>query len=120
MKNLVICEADIVKLKRLKKGTRQMVTCAGRLYRTDDEISIKDSESNDAMIIYDLDSTQPWYPYPKLVNPDMTRIYIDSAKIAGTKKHIWGTLNHNKTMDILTVVVVLGALLWGFLSAGGM
>ena len=104
----------------MKKGPRQMVTANSRLYRIDDQFMIKDELTDSCMIFYDIDSTQPYLPEARAVDPDITRALIDSAKLAGNKKQIWLNLSGSKMMEYLTVFIVAGALLYGFLVGGGL
>lgn len=109
-------EADRVRIFKLKKGVRQMVTINSRLYRIDDEFMLKDKRSGDAMIIYPIDSTQPLLPKAKLIDPDMTRAYIDYAKIGKNRKRIWESFDVKHFERILVPVLIVGGILWGFLS----
>lgn len=119
MKFLARVECDKVRLYALKKGPRQMVSAASRLYRLDDSIMCKDIRSGDAIAFYGIDSTQPWCPEPVLVDPDITKALIDSAKLAGSKKTIWGNLTPGHLSQYLTAVIIAGALIYGFLVGGG-
>lgn len=96
-----------------------MVTVAGRLYRCDDELFIKDKNSSDCIIIYPIDSTQPILCQKKLVNPDITRAYIDSAKLSGNKKNIWSNLTSGKSWQILVAVAIIGSIVYGFIIGTG-
>lgn len=109
-------EADRVRIFKLKKGVRQMVTINSRLYRIDDEFMLKDKRSGDAMIIYPIDSTQPLLPKARLIDPDMTRAYIDYAKIGKNRKRIWESFDVKHFERILIPVLIVGGILWGFLS----
>lgn len=109
-------EADRVRIFKLKKGVRQMVTINSRLYRIDDEFMLKDKRSGDAMIIYPIDSTQPLLPKARLIDPDMTRAYIDYAKIGKNRKRIWESFDVKHFERILVPVLIVGGILWGFLS----
>ena len=109
-------EADRVRIFKLKKGPRQMVTINSRLYRIDDDLMLKDKRTGDAMIIYRIDSTQPIQTKAKLVDPDMTRAYIDYAKIGRTRKKIWESFDVKHFERYLIPVVIVGGILWGFLS----
>lgn len=120
MKHLVRLECDRIKVFRLKKGPRQMVSVNSRLYRMDDKYMVKDLRTGDAMAFYDIDDTQPWMVKPTLVDPDETRALIDSAKLSGAKKSIWTNLQGGHLMEYLTAVVVIGALVYGFLVSGGL
>lgn len=119
MKALCRLECDCIRVFKLKKGPRQMVSASSRLYRIDDEYMVKDVRTGDCFCFYDIDSTQPYCTRPVLVDPDFTKALIDSAKLAGNKKSIWINLSGSKLMEYLTVVIVCGALLYGFLVGGG-
>lgn len=119
MKNLVRIECDCIRVFRLKKGNRQMVSVSSRLYRMDDRYMFKDARTDSCYIIYDIDETQPYQVKPEPLDPDMTRAFIDSAKLAGNKKSIWANLNPSRLWQYLTVAIVAGALLYGFLVNGG-
>lgn len=119
-KYLCRLECDRVKFYKMKKGPRPMVTLNSRLYRIDDCIMVKDRRSPMCMAVYPIDSSQPMLPEPFLVDPDMTRVYIDSARIAGTKKSLWADLQTGKITELLGAVIVIGVLLYTFLSGAGL
>lgn len=121
MKYVAIIEADRVKFYRLKKGQRrQMVSVAGRLYRSDDDLMLRDMRSDACMVIYRIDSSQPLMPNARLVDPDETRAYMDSAIRAGNRKKKWIQLDSSKAWEWLTIIIVLGALAYGFLGGAGL
>lgn len=120
MKYLCRLECDRITVYPLKKGPRQMVSVASRLYRMDDRYMTKDYRTGDAMVFYDIDSTQPYMANAELVDPDMTRALIDSAKLSGSKKSIWANLGGGHLMEYMTVIIIAGALLYGFLVGGGL
>lgn len=119
MKRFIRVEKDAIRCYRLKKGQRQMVTIAGRLYRCDDDLFLRDLNTTDCAIIYEIDSTQPIMHRARLVNPDMTRAYIDSAKLSGNKKNIWSSLTGAKTWQYLTVGAIIFAIVYGFIIGSG-
>lgn len=118
MKYLCRLEKDRIKFYRLKKGPRQMVSVAGRLYRTDDRLMVKDTQSSDCLSIYEIEQTQPTLPSPHYVDPDSTRVYIDSAKLAGTKTKVWASLDTSSILPILLFLIVGGTVLMNFLQEG--
>jgi len=118
-KYLCRIECDHIAIFKLKKGPRQMVSVSSRLYRMDDCYMTKDLVSDDAMMFYEIDDTQPIMVEPKIVDPDMTRALIDSAKLSGSKKSIWSNISGSHLMEYMTVIIVCGALLYGFLVSGG-
>lgn len=120
MKKLIRIEADVIRCNNLKKGSRQMVTVAGRLYRTDDSLMIADNQTSDCYVIYPIDDTQPMLPRAKLVDPDNTRVLIRSAKLGGNKKRIWLNLDSSKIVQYVAVVAIVGGVLYGIMMNGGL
>lgn len=119
MKWLIIIERDVITMRRMKSGPRPMVGAAGRLYRVDDGMMLGDIRSSDAIAIYPIDSTQPMTAAGEYVDPDMTKILIDSAKIAGKKKSLWTNLDDviGTLTKVLIAVVICGAMI---MTIGGM
>lgn len=97
-----------------------MVSVASRLYRIEDELMTVDRYTSTAIMIYDIDSTQPYMANPIVIDPDRTRVLIDSAKLSGTKKSIWTSLDGNKLMSGLIGVVIVGIILYSILTGGGL
>ena len=62
-KHLIRVECDTIRVFKVKKGPRQMVSVGSRLYRMDDDLMVKDTKTSDCAAIYDVDSTQPYLPY---------------------------------------------------------
>lgn len=118
MKKLLRIEADQLTVKNLKRKPYQMISIFGRLYRTDDELMIKDCLSSDCYIIYDINDTQPYLPAAKLIDPNLTRAFIDSAKMCGNKKKLWGNLDGGNLWKIFVAVAIVGSLIYGFLVGG--
>lgn len=120
MKFLAEIEVNRVKFTKLKKRTWQMVsTRAGKLYRVDDFITVKDSGGDDAIVLYPDGGVEPLDCRGTFINPDDTRALIHSSKISNTSKDIWTTINRIDITQILTFVVVGGAMLWWVLSQLG-
>jgi len=119
MKKLIRVESDVIRCNNLKKGQRQMVSIAGRLYRIDDDLMIADNQTSDCIVVYGLDDTQPMLPKKKLVNPDMTRVFIRSAKISGNKRKVWLQLDTTNFVKWISIIAIVGGTLYGFLSFGG-
>lgn len=120
MKYLVRKECDRIKFYRIKKGPRQMVSVGGRLYRIEDSVMSKDILTDNAIIAYDIDDTQPWGAIPVMIDPDMTKVLIDSAKLSGTKKSTWANLDGSKLMNTLIGIIVIGIIGYCILSGGGL
>ena len=111
----MIAETDEISVTKLRKGSRPMVSKKGRLYRADDRLFIRDRESSDAYLIYNIDQTQPILPREEFLDTNITRAYIDSSKIAGNKKTSWMNLDSGKLWKYLTVIAVVGSLIYGFM-----
>lgn len=77
---LALIESDKITFRRIKPGNRPVLKVGPRIYRADESIYINDKESTDAMLIYDIDGTQP-HGHARYYNPDLVRIYVDSAKL---------------------------------------
>lgn len=120
MKFLIRVEPDIVRVSKLKRGNRSMVSVYNKLYPVFNHLMVQDSRSDFCYVLYPSDDTQPLLPKPEFVNPDYTIALIDSAKNTGGRKSIWANLTGGKLMEYLTVVIVAGALLYGFLLKGGL
>lgn len=118
MKYLCRIEKDRITIFKIKRKSRQMVSHASRLYRTDDALAIKDIQSADAMYFYQIDSTQPLLLEPKLVDPDFTRALIGSAKYSGNQKRIWGYLDAGNLKKMMVPIIVLACLGYGFVMGG--
>lgn len=104
---------------KMKRRSRQMVSVASRLYRTDDDLCLKDQKSADAMYFYPIDSTQPLLLEPRLVDPDYTRALIGSAKYSGNQKKIWSALDVGSIKKMMIPLIVVACIVYGYLIAGG-
>ncbi len=118
-KKIVRIEADQISCRKLTRKPYQMVSLFGRLYRLDDDFFIHDRKSNDCFIVYDLNGTQPHMTKPEYIDPNMTRAYIDSAKISGSKKSMWGRIGGIDWYKILVPIAIVGSLVYGFMMNGG-
>lgn len=116
MKNFVRIEADRVRVFKLKKGPRQMVTINSRLYRIDDEFMLSDKFTGDAMIFYNIDSTQPIMHRATFIDPDMTRAYIDYAKIGKSRKRIWQNIDGKTIYKMIVPISIAAGLIYGFIT----
>lgn len=117
MKFLARIECNQIRFIKIKKSGA-LVTIQGRLYRADDRYYVKDYLSGDAMRFQRIDSTQIIDNAGTYIDPDMTRIISDSAKLSGNKKKIWLNLDSSKLWQYLTIIAVVGSLIYGFLVMG--
>lgn len=118
-KYLVLIDVDKVRFLKVKKGAKSLITRNGRIYRNDAGYYVKDYLSADALRINRLDSTQPVLTRAQFSDPDLTRVYIESAKLSGSKKRVWLNMDASKIWQYLTAVAIVGSLLYGFLIYGG-
>ena len=97
-----------------------MLSLSNRLYWNEDRYYTKDKHSSDAIRVTPIDSNQVGMVTPVLINPDDVRAMIMSKEIAGNKKKSWLNLDASKLWQYLTLIIVVGALLYGFLMKGGL
>ena len=81
-RDIYIKTAVQVKRYTLGKNVRPLTIIEKRLYRTDERFMIASDASEHEFLMYDRDSTQPYWP-PEMVSPDITMAYIDIAKRSG-------------------------------------
>ena len=113
MKWLLITEKGSVVARRIKDGARPMVGIKGRVYRLDEGWMIQDQRSMDVICIYPLNGTQPMTADGQYLDSDMTKAYIDSAKLsAGGKRRILSSLDDITGMisKLLVAVILVGAM----------
>ena len=80
-KNLIIIDGKTAKNYRLGKNNRPMTVIKHRLFRTDDQFFFKQKDSADCVLIYQLDSTQPYTDdESSYLNRDMTMALIDVGR----------------------------------------
>lgn len=120
MKYLTLVECDQITFFRIKKKAKSLVTVKSRLYPLFDDLYIKEHDGRDAYRINRIDSTQPVHVKPTYVDPDYVRVLIKSMKIAGQKKKMWLNMDASQLWKYLTGVIIIGALIYGFLVGGGL
>lgn len=92
-----------------------MVSISSRLYRVDDRLLLKDRLTSACYAVYGIDDTQPYTVDGEFLDPDDTRRLISHAQQYGTSKSIWQRLDASKVWQWLTIIIVVGAVLYGFL-----
>lgn len=104
----------------LGKNTRPLTVVRRRLYRTDDSLMISDMASDHQFVMYDIESTQPYYAPP--VSPDLTMAYTDIAKQAGKNQAV-SRLGFLSSMNpiwivygIVGIVIIYAVLTGGVIS----
>lgn len=114
-KFLARIEVNRILFIKVKKKAKALVTVDGRLYPNDDKYYLKDRLSDDAITFRNIDSTQVIFNRPVFIDPDMTRAVTKSAKLSGNKKKIWLNLDSSKLWQYLTIIAIVGSLIYGFL-----
>ena len=117
-KILALVEVNRIRFIKMKKNARPLVTINGRIYPNDDELYIKDQISGNGLRIQRVDSSQIIHRSPIFIDPDLTRAKIDSMKLAGSKRKMWLNLDGSNLWKWLTVIAVVGSLIYGFLIYG--
>lgn len=112
-------ERDEYRFNKLKKGPNVMVSIYSKLYKTSNDVMVKDKRSDDCIAFYNADETQPLMPKPVLVDPDFLITLMDSAKLNSSKKSVWMNITPSKVMGWLVPVAIIGSLLYAFLLQGG-
>lgn len=119
MKYLCEYEKDKIRFSKLKRKGWQMVSRAAKLYRIDDEISVRSAESSDSFVFYPFDGVQPRTCTGKRVSINQTRAQIDSCKISGSKKKIWAKVNGRTFENAFMVIAFGGTGIWFILNQLG-
>lgn len=104
-KKLLLIEGRTVKAYNLGKASRAMTIVRQRLFRTDDRLFWCDFEGPDSIIIYDLDSTQPYGTGTKYLDPDTTMAFIDIART-----------NHKKNVGLISTINSLNGMTFVYIA----
>ena len=113
---LALIESDKITFRRIKPGNRPVLKVGPRIYRADESIYINDKESTDAMLIYDIDGTQP-HGHQRYYDPDIVRIYVDSAKLKNRGKTytelggIMETVGKNAIAIAVALIIIAGFIM---------
>lgn len=100
----------------LGKNVRPLTVVRHRLFRTDDALMISDTGSDHQLVMYDIESTQPYYQQD-ILSPDLTMAYTDIAKQAGrasvSRLSFLNTVNPMWIMYGIIGIVILYAVATG-------
>lgn len=105
-KFLVTASKSKVIFRKITKTNRPLTLVYNRMYRIDDELFCCDRESTDSFVYYDIDEQQP-YGYGEYLNPDFTKVLIDSMKLAKGKPGRLIDFNF-QTIAVIGVVLIVG------------
>lgn len=108
---LVTATKSKVIFRKITKSNRAIAVVYSRLYRTDDELFVSDHTSSDSFVYYDIDEQQPW-GQGRWLDPDMTKVLIDSMKMSKGKP----TKLFDMNMEAIMAVLVIGIVAFSFLS----
>ena len=112
--DLIILSGRQAKRYIMKKSPKPMTIVRQRLFPTFDKMMWKDSGSNNCMIVYPLDSTQPLGVNEPYINPDKVMAHIDVGR--PNKKNSVGFLEGFMNFDgknifwiALAIIIILAA-----------
>ena len=109
---LVIKQKQSIRFYKITKNQRPLTIVKNRIFRTDEKLMVPDNSGNFEMIAYDIDSTQPYNAFERFLDPDITKLYIDSMKLARNKP-----VNLDSSFDMIFKIVIGGivglVILWG-------
>ena len=103
---LVTATGSKVVFRKISKTNRSLAMVYSRLYRIDDDLFSVATDKPESFVLYDIEEQQP-YGRGKWLNPDMTKIFIDSMKSGKGKPTKLFDLNIEVIMAILVVGVVI-------------
>lgn len=116
MKYILRQEVDRWRVYRLKKGTRQAVSIAGRTYPTDDELFYRDPLTSEAWETVDIDDLQPYRHEPIYYKVRKLSILNMSSKVTGNRKKRVLDLDSKKLYNYISVGIVGLVLGWYVLT----
>lgn len=118
-RSLLIVTKTEIKRYLLGKDTRPMTRVRRRLYRTDEHLMLKNLAADEEIVVYDVDSTQPYGNEDEYLDPDVTMCMIDIGK--GSKSKNVGTLSNLSSMNPqLLLYAIVGVLVVYSLISGGL
>lgn len=109
-------ECDRWRVYRLKKGTRQAVSIAGRTYPTDEELFYRDPMTSDAWETVDIDDLQPYRHAPIYYPVKRLSILNLSSKVSGNRKKRIVDLDSKKLNSYITGAILALLMGWYFIT----
>lgn len=104
-KSLILIEGHTAKRFVLSKNVKPIVDVRSRTYRADDSWCWKDKHGPDCVIMYDLDSGQPYDTGKEIIDPDQTMCEIDLGKA-----------NHSKNVTIIGQITGMDGMKWVYIA----
>ena len=112
--DLIILSGRQAKRYIMKKSPKPMTIVRQRLFPTFDKMMWKDLNSNNSMIVYPIDSTQPIGVFEPYIKPDKIMAHIDVGR--PNKKSSVGILGQFQAFDgknifwiALAIIIILAA-----------
>lgn len=118
MKYFIRKEADHFTVYSMKKGARQLLVLQKRLYSVDDSLFYRDPTTSEAYVMYDIDCSQPYGHEAVYLDTEKIRVQILSSNISATKNDHTLQLGKIHIEKYLGSIIVVGALLYTFLTGG--
>lgn len=107
-KSIILIEGHSAKRFVLKKNVKPIVDVRSRTFRADDDWCWKDSHGPDCVIMYPIDSSQPFDRGDSILDPNETMAKIDLGKAGHSKNvSILGKLNDMNGMNLVYVAVAI-------------
>lgn len=97
--------------RKITKNNRPLTILYERLYRIDDDLFYSDRASENSLVAYDLDEQQP-YGDGQYLDPEFTKILIDSMKMGKGKINRLFDIN----WETITAILVVGVIAWAIIS----
>lgn len=98
----------------LKVTMKPFLIYNNRFFRCDDELFAQSSQAPDSILCYQIDSSQP-FGHGKFLDPDMTKVFIDSAKTAEKKATRLSDFSINKAIPVVIVIVVVISVIYSLM-----
>ena len=117
VKRLGILTKNVYSFYRLKKTVKPIGEIGSRMYRLDDALFISQSDAPNSILLYRQDSTQP-LGYGEYLDPDMTKVFIDSLKRTKKKPSKFGDgFTINKAIPVIVIIAIIISVFYGISRA---
>lgn len=104
-KYLVTCSQTRLVFRKVKSTGSPLAVVYSHLYRIDDKLFVSDVASPDSFIAYDIEEQQPW-GRGEYLDPEFTKVMIDSMKISKGKPTKMFDINSEAIIGIVIAAVV--------------
>lgn len=105
-KFLVTETEENILFRKIGKSNRGMAIANCRFYNVESNMCFTSDTSGDSIAYYDIDEQQPWGD-GKWLDPDLSKLYMDSLKMREGKIKKNDDLNWNK-ISLVIIVVIIG------------